>query len=484
MFNKCVSQTALTTPIMDGYFSNITGDTYREDSTFISTMRALLYERIGENNVRFVFGFANHSEDVVRSATCKGVFDSVNACANPQHEGIYLFQMGGTGENVAEVYAEKFDDPNEGFLTAAEGFRELLDLKTFFAQVMKARFYINEEKRVTFIFAFDLDMRKYHFLQIAISRYLPWYFAEKKLTADERKLVQSLNSRYASDYETAIADVAGKIDIRDHTIRYVVGDFEKRSRMQQVETAKQNIRQIHDRINDNVNTYRQLIEQLDKAEINVAGLQAMVEGSSDSSELIDFIIHNKAFMPIAADGLRIELIVKTYLDSFDPEMYTTMAANGHSHLWNGYSVDKEKFRNKGNKRKLLDAIFGEDGVLKLKACAYYSVDVRGSVDSRRSYNFPREYADCMPNPHLQHHNCLGNHRQFINECLMRGDMIGALSQCLSSARSINIGESATVERFLHDLFSTDAKVIELPDGTSVSPEEALEWLNNNGKKKE
>ena len=132
----------------------------------------------------------------------------------------------------------------------------------------------------------------------------------------------------------------------------------------------------------------------------------------------------------------------------------------------------------GNTKKLLDAIFGDEPVLRVKICAYYDMDVRGDVDSMRRYRFQPNCNDYMPNPHLNHYNCLGNHRRYINDRLTDGDVVGAIEQCIASAKSLNIGEGATMEYFLHDLFQTSRKIIELPDHTSVNPSEALKWLKD------
>ena len=57
-------------------------------------------------------------------------------------------------------------------------------------------------------------------------------------------------------------------------------------------------------------------------------------------------------------------------------------------------------------------------------------------------------------------------------------MVGAVEQCVGSCKSINLAESQTFTYFFELLFSTNEKVVELPDHTSVSPSDALEWLNN------
>lgn len=483
MFNKTITETPLTTRAANGYFKNIKGERFRDDVSFIATMRALLHNRIGEDRIEFTLFSVSKTVRMIREASAQSLLDSVFVRPDGIAKGIYLTNLTVESEDRDKAINETIDNTENGFVALNPGFRELEDLKVFTSKYMNARFYINEEQKITYILVLNMNMRDFHFLQMLIPRYLPWYFADKPLNKDEIELVFSFKQRYSSTYEALIAKAANGIDLRNYVIQDIIGDFEKKSRRQQYENAKRNVDAVRAQIDENMSMYRSLIEKLDKAHISVAGLKAMIDAGSGNGELVDFFIHNKSIMPVSAEGSKVEFLVKGYLDTYDPDMYTTMSANKHSHLFNGYSVGKSAFESQKVRKEFLDAIFGEDARLKIKCCAYYRLDIRGNVDSSRGYHFPVEYKDYLPNPHLQHYDCLGNHRQFICECLNRGDMVAAVSQCMGSARSINIGESTTMEKFLRDLFSTDAKIIELPDGNSVTTEEALEWLNNNGEEK-
>ena len=481
MFNKMITRTPLTTHITDGFFSNIHGERYRDDVSFVSTLRALLHERIAGDVVNFYYKRVSHDADTICGASAADLFNAIfRRRKNPDFKGIYLVDA--SSDHLAiDAYAAKLDNEAYGFVKETPNFRELVDLREFVKPHMNARFYIDEANRCTLVFVANLNMRSYHLLQAIIPRLLPWYFTEKKLTEFDTKLLSSLTKRYATDYEAIIASVMDGIDIREYAIKNIVGRFEVKARTQQLENAKNEASRIRSQIRENMETYRSLIDLLDRAEINIAGLKAITASGEGGSELIDFFLHNKSIFPIRAEGVMLEVIIKTYIDTFDPEMYATMAKNAHSHLYHGYTVGKSEFTNVSDRKLLLDAIFGEASTLKIKGCAYYQLDMRGSAESQRGYNFPDGYNDRLPNPHLHHHNCLGNHRQFMNEALQKGDMVTALSQCMSSARSINIGESVTMERFLRDIFATDEKIIEMPDGSSMPPVEALAWLKSDVK---
>ena len=229
------------------------------------------------------------------------------------------------------------------------------------------------------------------------------------------------------------------------------------------------------RIERTMSTYQTLIGQRDDLNVRHAGLQAIINGATENSELMDYVICNRNLIPISTSGMSFSFVVKCYLDSFDPDMYETMARNPQSHLFQGYSAPAQ-FRSVEDKRLFLGAIFNEDPKLKVKICAYYQLDARGNSTSYSGYVYPDECRDRMPNPHLQYHNCLGNHQRYINDHILRGDMVRAVEQCVASAKSLNIGEGITARRFFGELMSSRNKVIELPDGTEVNAVDALAWL--------
>lgn len=47
MFKTTISQTPFTSDVANGYFQNITGDSYMSDWSFLATLRALLAPRMG-----------------------------------------------------------------------------------------------------------------------------------------------------------------------------------------------------------------------------------------------------------------------------------------------------------------------------------------------------------------------------------------------------------------------------------------------------
>ena len=51
----------------------------------------------------------------------------------------------------------------------------------------------------------------------------------------------------------------------------------------------------------------------------------------------------------------------------------------------------------------------------------------------------------------------------------------------AAARNVNFNDSTVMETWSNKMFASDVKCIELPDGTSVTPKEGIEWAVENVK---
>lgn len=57
------------------------------------------------------------------------------------------------------------------------------------------------------------------------------------------------------------------------------------------------------------------------------------------------------------------------------------------------------------------------------------------------------------------------------------DYVGAVAACVQSANSVNVTEGATCGKMMRRLFSTDVgAIIQLPDGSTKTPLDAVKWL--------
>lgn len=482
MFTKNLQQPSLAGPVADQHFKDFPCEgAFSRDESFIATIRALVPPRVqaGQGVKLVIKDCALRDEelagveDKVVIAAMTGSIDEegkmvlVNLCSRPEDN-----------EKMLKIL-------DQSFVSLNPKFEELDVLKKFFAENMDARFYISNELRSTVVAVNRMTHSRYHLLQSVVPRYFPWYFNKntKPLDEMEKALCAAALKREPEPFEELLERFANeRYDMRSLTIKTLIGDFERNSRKTQFEVAKQNFESIMNRLTENNETHRRLVQEKDDAAIRLEGIRSIMNNGSDNSELVDFCIGNKNLKLVETSESHIRLILRGYLSIFDPEIFEVSFRNPDSLLFHDYSIGNNDFRKVEPRKKLLNAIFGEDGQIKIRTCAYFDLDIRGSVHTSSGYNFPPEYEDAIPNPHLHHYHCLGNQERYIRDALQKGDIIGAITQCVSSACSINIGESPTMEKFLRDLFSTSKKFLELPDGSVVSPSEALAWIKTNEKK--
>jgi hypothetical protein len=172
------------------------------------------------------------------------------------------------------------------------------------------------------------------------------------------------------------------------------------------------------------------------------------------------------------------ILIKGYLDVFDPEAYKTLARNSGSWYWARTGTIMGPFMRYENRKLVMDAIFGDNPIFKIKTYAKYLLNLDhsevGSGDHHR--NEGENVSDRYPNPHLYYASCLGSYRSHINRALQRGDLVGAISQCITSAHSVNVTESATFGCLCRDLFTSTNSILEGPDGESYTVLQAYEYL--------
>lgn len=477
MFAKVIRTARLCDEAVEEAFGKVSTSIVNGDVSFKATMRALLVGRLngsGENATAIVsnIDLRRRSADAM---SMDDILDKVLVGFVPRVNMISVVSIvadDGEGDKFVEKVAG-----SDGFVHRNPEYSEMTDLRDFVSKRMNARFFIDKESRSTFIVVSAMNSRRFHYLQSFIPRYLPWLFKDKPLAEDEIALLTSLTSKLSSDYERIIDEFAEKFDVRGIMIKNMVGNYQRRTRERQIDSARSELRSVMSDMNNLLERYADRVRSRDTLNIRIMGLTSAMDQDNDDDELVEYFKCNKGVTPIGIRDSRLTVIVKTYIDSFDPDAFDTLSRRSGSHMYVGYDIGNYAFQEFDDRKLFLKAIFGEDPKLKVKTCAVYYLDVMGSVNTSSHYDYPADCIDYMPNPHINHHACLGNHARYICERLNSGDMVGAIEQCVSSAKSINLLEGASVRPFLEDLFSSRcSKCIELPDGSSVTPEDALAWL--------
>lgn len=475
MFSKELNRLTLTGSIANNVFMRINGEYLGNDSSFIATLRALLIPRTSsETGLSMKFSRINWS---ISDLGHNSIYDLVRygIARTLYTDHFYLVSL--DSRSGAEGNTAIFNRFDQDFINHYDDqFVRMEDLEQFAAKRLRARFYIDETNRRVVILAESMNTRSYHFLQSIIPRYFPWFFDGKPLTDQEKALLASCLSKYAVDYERLIEEIAKTFDMRKHQINAVLGDFEKRAQQGRLNETRNRISSTREQILNIDHEYARLIRSLSELLEMETGIMTQINSPSEENELVEFFACNKNLIPLSSSGSVFDFVVTGCIENFDPDMFSSFAKNRNSHLFRDYTRGSD-FSNPDDVALFLNAIFSDEPILQVKVCAYYSLDTRGVAATRSNFNYPDECANFVPNPHLQNHSCLGNHKRYIEEALRNGNVIGAVSQCISSAKSLNLGEGVTVRPFLRDLMSgTSQKCIILPDKSEVTPSEALVWL--------
>ncbi len=483
MFSMALGQLALNSGVANRFFKNINADSYQNDYTLGTTLRVLLKDRLPEHTSFYADFRLIKARSRMNDCTPLELVRNLAGMTCYENSLNLMYINDGLGTKADDIYERL--RVNYARVIKEETFanlKELPDLSKYCeTKGIKASFFINEVSHYVCIILSNANLKKHHFIQSLLPRCFPWWFDAKPVTEDELKILQSLQKTSSTEYVRLIEEYTAKIDLRNFMIKNVMGDFEIAGYRMRYNSKLNQLQTIRERIKDNIIQYKILMEEQDETNTLLRGLQIIMNEKSDNHELADYFCSNKSIDPIDTNDNRLTFIVKNYLDNYDPDMYEVLARNPNSHLFCGYDheVDIECFKSVENRKMLLDALFSSEATMRIKTCALYTLDLRGYVESVAFYSFPGDCYDMIPNPHLYYYDCLGNHKRYIEERLTEGDLIGAVEQCVASAKSINIGEAPTMSSFLCNFFSSecgDKKCIETDDGKCLTPAEALELI--------
>lgn len=476
MFRNTITQTPLTTPEANDYFGNITGMEYRNDNTFLTTLRAMLANRLAQDeSLNAVFMATNYSKTQLNGMSASDAFYHCRVSYwidNNNQLTVHVFRNSDSENNAAWL-----DFMGDRFEKQYEGWHKVEKVTAFFRKAFQVYCFINPALKSTVLFVEDIDMRRLHFLQCGISAFLPWYFdVEQGFSDEEMELIQSLREKTSDRYEAIIDKIASKYDFQTLRVKKLLADFETRFEREQCESQRREIREIISQINNLNERISDYLENKRNAEIRLLGLEAKIAQGSGDSEIMDYFLRNKSLVLKDVSGSDMVFVVKSTIDIFDTDMAETQIANDGSHF---YSYDRNGEISHDDMRLLMKAIFLEK-TLKIQTCAAYRFSMRGNVRALSGYDYGVDGKNRMPNPHIDEYNCMGDYLRIINDLLMDNDYIYALEQCIASCRSLNFGDPTVMGEFIKRIqgrSSKSGRCILLPDGNVVKPTDAVKWLH-------
>lgn len=480
MFKTSIVSTPLTTDAANSYFQNITGEQFGNDNSFLATLRALVAPRIKEGeSVYLHFGRSNYD-----AATIGGVPKdrAVTAICND-------YGLGDGYQGQIIVHSFNSDEASntanlalieERFTSCYPSFHRLEKVKDFYRKSFAVDCYIDLEHKNVILFVDNLSNKKLHYLQVSIFAFLPWYFDPAAGASElEMELIYSLRETTSEKYEDCLRRIAEQYDFKTARIRQLLGGFETRYERIECDNVRQEIEGLDAQITRLNNQIGDMLSKRNDRCIKLLGLERKIAEGGEDSEIMEYFLCNDRLVLENVTDTDMYFCVRDYLTYFDSEIAERTINNPRSFV---YCNGREAYRgiSAAKMKKLMWEIFVEENPrLRIRVCAAYRFNLNGSVGTQGGHNFSYEFSDCMPNPHIDRYNCMGNYKVTINQLLQKRDYIGALEQCVASCKSINWGDSPVMGEFMNTMWGRNHynnRCIELPDGRVVKPAEAIQWL--------
>ena len=453
-------------------YSNIRTYTYNQDNSFSETARALLADRL----------FDNRNDVFLRQFSVRVWRDSRNDLDALAFSAFDLPSIHNINiKNYDSINIDDFERLFEQYVPhSRDGFSLYEPLTVFFKQhKVHARVYISEQLHSSFVFIHKLSLSKYHLIQSLIPVLLPWFFKNKPVTDEERELLHALTETSPTKYIEWMQNYIERQDFRSEFIRENLADFEKYVTTEERDKIVNELSSIESNIayyQDEITNY---MKRRETQLYILAGFDEKHRGDNPESEIMDYFLANKGLNLVSVNGTDIEFEVLTLLDAFDADLYENYQENERSVIndphtyefgpWATYSVE--------DGRLLLDALFATQELkVQMRAAFRVSFD-EGRVRSRQEFT---DYALTrgVPNPHFYYYNCFGNNQADLVNAVRSRDYVGTVAVCQSSVGNLNLSETMNLKNFIHDLFLSTTKVIQLPTKEMITVSDAITWLKN------
>ena len=485
MFKQVIRSTQLTTDAANSFFQHINGDSFQQDVSFISTLRALVAPRMKEGeSITLSFFQSNYSASHLGNFSARNAVRDVcdlDYC-DPGRIIIHNFNHTSQDSNFAWMELMK-----STFTSVYTDWHRLEKVTEFFKKRFYALCFINPEKKSVVVFADSLDIRNMHYLQCSIFAFLPWYFDPKLgVSQVEMDLIESLRDKQSSAaYEDCIAKIAEQYDFKTAKIKQLLAGFETRYEQHECENVRQQIQNCITYIDDLSRQIGDYLKAKNDYEIKLLGLETKIASNSGESEIMGYFLRNNRLSLESVTNNTMVFVVKTYLEFFDEDSAARAIRNDTSYVYRPNGRGCNRLIPAEDMKMLMTAIF-VDQTIRMRVCAAYQFDiVNGRVSGIGSYEYGSEFREYTPNTHIDGFRCIGSYQKHIVEFLKHHDYIGAIEQCAASCRSLNFSDPPVMGEFMRRMYGIserqdriNMRCLELPDGSVVTPVEAIEWLKN------
>ena len=466
-FADRIRRTEFTDPEVNSLF-RVSGCPIFSDYTMLATLRAVANHRLGEDDSLTLsyaeIGSSCEDMEELMSETCmdfseKYKFFIINVSSDTEVPKKY--------NELFETAGWKYVEIVTGFFKNKETQKAILDVHCF----------VNDDLKSAVLLTARLTVITMHFLQMAIPAVLPWYFGkDRRLNDKERALLHSCGERNSKVYLECLHALAGEYDFYSARLAQLDG-FETIALKQEYKNLTSEVSDAMERIERITRELGEAIERKDRTERQAWGVLEAMDKAGEQSEFKDYFLKNRdRFKLINMDneGYSLEFEAMGYADNFDDNFAKKIIANKHSELYTRRG-SRPRCSSKRMAR-LFEAIFVTREV-RLKTCGIYIARIARKIcETIAGYEYDESCIGYLPNPHLQHHHCLGAYAPIFAQFLQQANYVGFLEQAMASTESINLNEPPTFGPFMEDMYNTEIKCIEFPDGRCMAPYEAANAL--------
>lgn len=483
MFRTAIQTTPLTTDVANRCLSNISGDYFNGDCSFLATLRALVYPRLKDSELYLSFTSSDYSLSTFRDNTPKRMMNAVLQPSNYSSNTIIIHNVRNSDDEANKTC---FDVIESTFCTNNKKFTRLEKVTDFFRKSFYTLCYVNPETNQVVVFVEKMNTKKMHYLQCAIFAFFPWYFnPEDGVSADEMELIQSLREETPDKYLECLSKIAQKYDFRGENIRHQLKGFETRFDRAECDNVRRTISSISRDIDQLNNSIADRQRQRYDLQIRLLGLETKIESGAESSDIMEYFLCNTKLVLCNTTDRKLVFAVKDYISYFDEDMAKSVIDNQTSYIYRPNGRDYSGTIAPDDMKRLMYAIFVNQ-TLRIRTCAAYEFELGSQVRGLQRYNFDNECENYIPNSHIDEYRCLGNYERAINNCIKNNDYIGAIEQCIASCKSLNFGDSTVMRVFMEHLYGRDGynrnRCVEMPDGSVMTPKDAAQWLKEQEEK--
>lgn len=463
MFSKVISNT----PFID-YSMNwhVHGDSYGDDVTFESTLRALLENRVGEDVVHHSF----YSDD-----------------GTPNVERITRsFQRGADNYMVVRTFSSIYDldDMAPQVSGAISSFKSdeywtyVPKITEFYKKAFPVFCFVNAEHKHVLFVTGHLDYKRMHFLQCAIPISMPWYFAEKPLTESEVTLIRSLSSNDAGAYEEALGNIAKEFDIRTRKIKSMLQGFESLEERNRLENLNNELMTCRHNLEEYNNMIGDLIRRMHSFEDQIFALNTKIRSGGEGDNVIMryFLTHDNVDLA-QVDGSELTFAIRSELINWNEDVAKKSINNPRSDIYH------PRYKRIGLSdyamKRLWTSIF-VDQEIGIEFCAAFRLNLHDRARPLSSGHGAFS-TNRMPNPHTVQYGCMGNYTALINESILARNYLAAIEYCVNASGSLNFNDPTVMSYFINTMWGEGCqeRFLRLPNGEPCNQIEAVNWLKAN-----